>query len=78
MNHLSCEEARVLYGGCVSLIPILFDQVQKIYNDIKAKEDAATSEALQQSWPPPRRAASAAVHSAGHRRSKTESEYLFT
>ncbi len=75
MNHLSCEEARVLYGGCVSLIPLLFDQIQKIQSELRAKEEATleSSSALQKSWPPPRRAASAAVR--GHQRSKTDSKF---
>lgn len=70
VNHLSCSEARVLYGGCVSIVPLVLDNLLKVYSVIKEN-----SKELQETWPPqtqrPR-----SIQSARHQRSKTESKCL--
>ncbi|XP_071490178.1 sperm acrosome-associated protein 9-like [Diadema antillarum] len=68
VNHLSCSEARVLYGGCVSIVPLVFDNLLKIY----AIYRESMSE-LNETWPTqsqrPR-----SVQSARHQRSNTETQ----
>ncbi|XP_022108789.1 sperm acrosome-associated protein 9-like [Acanthaster planci] len=82
VNHLSCAEARVLFGGVVSLVPLIFDQAHRALSDMakRAKEYApprpvgagetrANREILKDTYPPRR-----AVQSAKHHRSHTDSE----
>ncbi|KAJ8038979.1 Sperm acrosome-associated protein 9 [Holothuria leucospilota] len=71
VNHLSCEEARVLFGGCVSLVPFIFDQITKIQSELAKNGEAS----LDETWPPQRKhSGTRVVQSAKHQRSKTEAQ----
>ncbi|PIK50656.1 hypothetical protein BSL78_12502 [Apostichopus japonicus] len=71
VNHLSCEEARIQFGGCVSLLPFIFDQITRIQSQL-AKQN---QDSLDETWPPARKPSAArVVQSARHQRSKTESQ----
>ncbi|PIK40495.1 hypothetical protein BSL78_22656 [Apostichopus japonicus] len=47
VNHLSCEEARIQFGGCVSLLPFIFDQITRIQSQL-AKQN---QDSLDETWP---------------------------
>ncbi|XP_038063773.1 uncharacterized protein LOC119734358 [Patiria miniata] len=79
VNHLSCAEARVLFGGVVSLVPLIFDQAHRVMSEMskRAKESRPTEagetkvdRGILKDTHPPRRA----VQSAKHHRSYTDSE----
>ncbi|XP_071948010.1 sperm acrosome-associated protein 9-like [Antedon mediterranea] len=44
MNHLSCAEARVQYGGVVSLIPLAFEQVDRTIAGLAAAYSTSRAE----------------------------------
>ena len=76
MNHLSCAEARVLFGGAVSLVPLVFDQAHRVQSELSKRskipsgETGAGGEPVNDTYPPRR-----AVQSAKHQRSHTDSKF---
>ncbi|XP_071802257.1 sperm acrosome-associated protein 9-like [Asterias amurensis] len=75
VNHLSCAEARVLFGGAVSLVPLVFDQAHRVQSElsklskIPSGATGASGEPLKETYPPRR-----SVQSAKHHRSHTDGE----
>ncbi|XP_030853603.1 sperm acrosome-associated protein 9 [Strongylocentrotus purpuratus] len=69
VNHLSCSEARVLYGGCVSIVPLVLDNLLKVYSVIKEN-----GKELKETWPPAQTQRPRSIQSARHQRSKTETQ----